>query len=126
MDRRLYARNYCPSGISNRPQKVAVLTWPKAPSTAKTESRHPDVRFRNLLRYSRGLESLRSSPRKNPHFQNDSRSANCITRGVKPMLVDVIWPNELALVGTPSGLRLTVQPDMAEFGSEKFGVLVIL
>ena len=41
--------------------------------------------------------------------QNDSLSANCITRGVKPRLVAVIWPNAPALVGIPAGLRLTVQ-----------------
>ena len=42
------------------------------------------------------------------------------------MLVDVIWPNAPALVGTPAGLAFTVQAAMAEFGREKFVVLVRL
>jgi hypothetical protein len=49
-----------------------------------------------------------------------------MTRGVKPMLVDVIWPNAPALVGMPCGCCLTVQPLMLKLGSEKFGVLEML
>ncbi len=101
--------------------KCACRAGPRGPARTRRPLHRPRyTNFRNKTLVCMRCIQSKTAP------QKVIFSANCITRGVKPMLEAVIWPNAPAFVGMPAGLSLTVQLEMAAPGRANCGVFVIL